>query len=224
MTKWLDKLIQLIFPYKCTFCSKTISKDKYICTNCITRILSKYVGKTRKLKGTCDRILYVTGYKEIKNYMLKYKFNHAKYLSKVFAALLIQRLVENKIQPDYITFVPINKERLKERGYNQVESIANIIADFFNKESLNIIVKSVDNKVQSSLNKQERTSNVIDIFEINKKLDITKIQNKKILLLDDVFTTGATLKECVRTIKKSAKCNIDIAVVALNNIKLIEVK
>lgn len=74
-----------------------------------------------------------------------------------------------------------------------------------------VLIKIKDNKMQSTLNKEERNKNVEDVYSIKNK---NKIYNKKILLVDDIFTTGSTANECSKVLKKAMARNIGILTIA----------
>jgi competence protein ComFC len=97
---------------------------------------------------------------------------------------------------DVIIPVPIHKYKVMKRGYNQAVVLARRLAKKYHKQCpLGILIKTRHTKSQSSLNRYERQTNVLDSFEINKS-KISSLKDKKILLIDDVITTGATLLEC----------------------------
>ena len=102
---------------------------------------------------------------------------------------------------DIISAVPIHKKRKKERGYNQSELIAREIA-----KNIPIIVyknalkKIKNNKRQSDLSKEDRLDNVKNVYQIvNEEI----IKDKRVVLFDDIYTTGSTLNECSRLLKQN---------------------
>ena len=113
---------------------------------------------------------------------------------------------------DIIIPVPISKKRYKQRGYNQSAILAKDLARELKAEYLeNILVKIKDNAAQSSLNQDEREANVQGAYKVVNK---QKIFDKKILIIDDVFTTGATLNECSRVLKAAGAGNIGVFTIA----------
>ena len=104
------------------------------------------------------------------------------------------------------------KKREKVRGFNQARLIAESMGKMFNKPVVNLLTKTEDTKDQASLNKEQRLLNLQNVFSINPKSHQSAraglAQNKSILLVDDVFTTGATMRECCKIIKKSGVQNI----------------
>lgn len=101
---------------------------------------------------------------------------------------------------DIIIPVPIYKYKVMKRGYNQVAILARKLAKKYQKPCpLGVLIKSHSTRSQSSLNRDERQKNVIGSFKVNKR-KINSLKDKKILLIDDVMTTGATLLECKKVL------------------------
>ena len=113
---------------------------------------------------------------------------------------------------DIIVPVPISNKREKQRGYNQSMLIARQLCKQLNIELVgNSLIKSQNIIEQSKLSKEERQKNIQGAYKlINSK----KIQNKKILLIDDVFTTGSTANECCKTLYKTKIKEVDILTIA----------
>ncbi len=135
--------------------------------------------------------------KIIKDFKFKGKKFYAEYIAKVMMSK-----AETFDNIDYITFVPITKKRLKERGYNQAELLANIISEKINVPVKNLLEKVTDGKHQVKLNQEERLKNLVDSFKVNDDEKIN-IKGKNILIIDDVFTTGTTLSECAKALKSA---------------------
>ena len=113
---------------------------------------------------------------------------------------------------DIILAVPISKQRKKERGYNQSALIARKIA---NKAGIlykeNVIIKVKHNAKQSTLNMKERAENVKNAYKV---VDLETIHNKKVLLIDDIYTTGNTLKECSKVLKQAGAKMVNVLTIA----------
>ncbi|CDG02639.1 ComF family protein [Clostridium chauvoei] len=122
---------------------------------------------------------------------------------------------ENEILADIILYVPLSKKSLKIRGYNQAEIIAKVISEKLDIPISNTLIKVKETKEQKTLSKEERSINLINAFDIKKPSDI---ENKRIILIDDVLTTGATLRECEKILKKFRASTINILTVAKSNI------
>ena len=108
--------------------------------------------------------------------------------------------------------VPISKKRYKLRGYNQSSLLAKEFAEIFNLEfDKEVLIKIKNNPRQSTLSQEERFLNTQGVYKINKN---AKIINKNILLLDDVFTTGATCNECAKVLKEAGAKKVGVFTIA----------
>lgn len=113
---------------------------------------------------------------------------------------------------DIVISVPVSRRRKMERGYNQSELIAKDICKKLNKKySRDILIKTKNTTAQSTLNKEQRKENAKGVYEIRKQ---DKIKGKKVLLIDDIYTTGSTVNECSRALKQANPKEIGVATVA----------
>lgn len=147
---------------------------------------------------------------------MSYKFKEKPYIYKTIVSFLgkKQKSFENLKKYDIILIVPINKKREKERGYNQSELIAKEISKIIlAKIEKHILYKIKNTKPQSTLNKQQREENAKGAYIAKNTL---KIENKKILIIDDIYTTGNTVNECAKMLieKGIKKSNIGILTIA----------
>ena len=116
---------------------------------------------------------------------------------------------------DVIIPVPIHKYKVMKRGYNQMVIIARQLARKYKKECLlGILIKTHYTRSQSSLNREARQTNVMGSFTVNKK-KASILKNKKILLIDDVITTGATLLECKTVLNDAGIKHIQTICIAI---------
>ena len=190
--------------------------ENYICNNCYENIkkIKKCVINEYNNRNF-SKHLYIFRYEGIiRNKIIEYKFEDKGYLYKMFAKIILSdKKTCNFIKKyDVIIPVPISKKRKKKRGYNQSELVANELAQKLNQDIwTDIIIKKKDNKPQSELNKLERIKNVEDIFEINKPIEV---KNKKVLLLDDIYTTGSTVNEIARKLKQNQTQEIGVITLA----------
>lgn len=113
---------------------------------------------------------------------------------------------------DIISAVPIHKKRKHDRGYNQSELIAKELAkNIPNIIYKNILKKTINNQRQSELKKEERLENVKNVYQIqNRQI----IENKRIVLFDDIYTTGSTVNECSRVLKENGAKEILVLTLA----------
>jgi phosphoribosyltransferase len=159
--------------------------------------------------------MYIFRYEgKIRKIIIDYKFNEKSYIYVTFVNFLLKnkKIFENIKNYDTIIPVPISKKRQKERGYNQSLLIARKIAEKTNLELMNnCLIKTKNIIEQSKLNKEDRLQNIYGVYELtNRQL----IENKKILLIDDIYTTGSTVNECSRILRKANPEKIGVLVLA----------
>lgn len=132
----------------------------------------------------------------IRKLLINYKFNDASYLADTFAYLIKnnKKIYDILKTYDIILPVPLHKKRKLERGYNQTELIAKKIGL---KYENNCLVKVRNIKPQSRNDAKKRKIEIKDVFKVQ---NIEKIRNKKVLILDDIYTTGSTADECIKTV------------------------
>lgn len=211
---FINSALDYFFPPICGMCGEI--NENYICNNCYENIkkIKKCVINEYNNRNF-SKHLYIFRYEGIiRNKIIEYKFEDKGYLYKMFAKIILSdKKTCNFIKKyDVIISVPISKKRKKKRGYNQSELVANELAQKLNQDIwTDIIIKKKDNKPQSELNKLERIKNVEDIYEINKPIEV---KNKKVLLLDDIYTTGSTVNEIARKLKQNQTQEIGVITLA----------
>ena len=207
-------ILDLIYPKMCTICGK--GKNTYLCKKCEDKLKQEAVfGKDQYKDKFFEKHFYIFNYSGIiRNLLLNYKFNEKSYLYESFASFF------NKYQKTYLQFdfydiivpVPISKKRFKYRGYNQSLLFAKEIAKTLDvKLEKNLLVKQLDNKAQSTLSKEKREKNVKNVYKIKTSKNVA---NKNILLIDDIFTTGATVNECSKILREAMAQKIDVLTIA----------
>jgi ComF family protein len=209
-------VLNLIYPPTCGICGKLNSN--FLCKKCEKQLelQSKFeIEENQNINYYFEEHLYIFEYQGIiRKIILDYKFNDKSYLYKTIVNFLLKNEKFFKIVESYDTIipVPISKKRKKERGYNQSELIAREIARNLPIEYNNRCIFKIKNIVeQSKLNKEERQKNIQGVYELrNQKL----IQNKKILLIDDIYTTGSTVNECSKILGQAQPKKIGILTVA----------
>lgn len=144
----------------------------------------------------------------LKDLIVLYKYNKQKLLSETLAELLMQRINQEPDiinQTDLIVSVPLTRKKKRKRGFNQTELLANYLAKKLNRPvSEDNLIRIKELPPQVILSRAERINSLKDAFDIKTK---SEFNNKNILLVDDVLTTGATASEVSRTLKKAgAKC------------------
>lgn len=212
-----DKFLNLIYPNVCGFCNKININS--LCKSCELK-LNKYalncIKDYRKDNSKHFDFLYSSLKYEniVREKIISYKFGEAAYLYKTFAKIIIKKAKIYRFLQTYdiIIAVPMYKTKKNVRGYNQSELIAKEIANKLNIEfKNNILIKTKNTKVQSTLSKNKRQENVKNVFDVKNK---NEIKNKKIILIDDIYTTGSTVNECARVLKKAGAGEIFVITIA----------
>lgn len=216
---FLEDVLFYIFPKTCEFCGK-IDKN-YLCEDCKQNLEKSKIFLNEIQNYSKDKQKYFTEHAYIFSYdaiirekLIKYKFNDKPYLSKMFYEFFRKnkKICGFLKKYDIIIPVPMTKNKLKQRGYNQAKLIAEQIAKNTDDLSmnLNVLIKCKENKTQSKLNKLQRIENVKNVYKIqNERI----IKNKNILIFDDIYTTGSTCNECAKILKE-AGCN-EIGVITI---------
>ena len=213
-SKIKEQLLNLIYPKTCGICGK--GKDTYLCKKCENRLKTIAIfGKDEYLDKNFENHYYIFKYDNIiRKLIIDYKFNEKAYIYRSFSNFLNKnKEIYSKLYfYDIIMPVPISKKRKKTRGYNQSNLLAKEIAEIYSlKLESKTLIKCIDNIAQSTLDKNGRGENVIGAYKVK---DALKIIDKKILLIDDIFTTGATVEECSKMLKIYGAEKIDILTIA----------
>ena len=187
----LEALLDIIYPYdnKCIICG--VEGFLGICSKCKSEIKRVHQQEEIMAYGYYGGVL--------KKLILNLKYHKSFIAGKVLADLLCQIIIEKKLSIDCICYVPISKER----GFNQCSVLAKNISSILDIPVIDCLVKIKETKEQKLLGKEERVKNILGAFEVKNK---EKLFKKNILLIDDVYTTGATINECKKNIEK---CNIN---------------
>ena len=231
---FIDKVLNFLFPPVCGICLK---KDKnWICDECLNKLNSELkLKKIRIDKNNSEKIykviyktnniikiFYLFEYKDlIRKKIIEFKFNDKSYLYKTFSNIILKNKKICKLLNSYdiIIPVPMFEKKKSKRGYNQTELISKEISKrldiTFNN---NILFKIKENKTQSLLNYHERKQNVLNVYKINDS-EMKNVRNKKIILFDDIYTTGFTVKECIKELEKLNPKKIDVLVLAKGKIE-----
>lgn len=209
-------LISTIYPNICGVCGKI--NNESLCKKC-ELLLNEHakfiIEENYKEEKYFTKHLYIFQYEGIiRRMILNYKFNEKSYLYKTFVNFLLKNEKFFKILNSYDTIipVPISKQRRKERGYNQSELIAKELSKYLqSKYEEKILIKTKNIIAQSKLNKEQRQKNIKDAYKLFEK---EKVKNKKVLLIDDIYTTGNTVNECCKTICNANVKKIDVLTIA----------
>lgn len=194
-------LMDALFPRHCPFCDKLLDKGQLMCPACKDRLPYTGAGAQRQLPfGRAAAPLY---YEEpVRRALLDYKFKGRMGHLSCFGSLMAACAAEEfSGEFDAVTWVPVSRKRLRKRGFDQARYLAGSLCVDWHTEPLETLRKVADNPPQSSLeDAAARRANVLGMYEPVKP---ERFAGKRLLLVDDILTTGATLAECVRVLRQA---------------------
>lgn len=208
-----SSFLDLLFPPKCPFCGRVMERAG-ICPACEKELpWTQDAEALREDVGglCCAAPLW---YEDVaREGILRFKFQGGSAAAEPLGELVARCAAEHLSgRFDTVTWVPLNKRRLRKRGYDQVELLARAACRLWDSEPVRLLEKTVDNPPQSGLTEPAaRRANVLGVFEVPEP---EKVQGRRILLIDDICTTGSTLLECVRELKAAGAEEVVCAVVA----------
>jgi ComF family protein len=195
LRRGLEQALDLLFPPRCAGCEKV---DTHWCAACQSELDSLPFPPLRPMEpDSLLRAVAATGYHDgkLQKVIWTLKFENGRTLAAPLGQRLGKRLQSLEWTIDMIVPVPLNKKRLRQRGYNQSELMAQHIAALHSVLLMpQAIDRTIDTRSQVGLNMQERKENMKGVF----RADPQAVADKTILLIDDVCTTGSTLEACAQ--------------------------
>ena len=209
----LHALSAWLYPDKCVLCGKLLDKQELdLCHQC--RIDAPQCPVNHSKYPYLNSWIALWYYEDVvRRSLLHYKFYGKRHYANAYARLLGMKLLrEEKMDFDVMTWIPISAKRRRKRGFDQVQLLAEKLGSELGIKPLPLLKKIRNNAVQSSIVGQaERRANVLGAYvAINRQ----SIEGKRILLLDDILTTGATAGECARVLLTAGAAEVHLAVVA----------
>ena len=213
-----------MFPESCGVCGKL---GYTICRECVKK-LEKYRNNNTKnnqikvLESTINMHFLYKYEGLVRKILLKYKFYDQSYLffMLIFLALNSPETCIFIRHYDIMMPVPLHKKRYLERGYNQTELVAKNLGEKL-KISVNgkILIKNKNIKPQSQKNGEDRLRDVVGVYDLNPKY-AQEIVGKKVLIVDDIYTTGSTCRECAKMLLQSGAAEVGIFCIARDYLDL----
>ena len=206
-------IMGLLFPPKCVLCGELLKKEETdLCRSCRVEAPA-YPNRKEKLQflDSFAAVWYYEG--SVRKSLLRYKFYNARSFAGAYGRLLAMKLQSQYPEGfDLLTWVPVSRLRRLRRGYDQVELLAKAVGKELGMTPVPLLQKVRHNRPQSGINGAEkRRANVLGAYrEINREA----IAGKRILLLDDILTTGATAGECARILLTAGAEEVHCAAVA----------
>lgn len=225
MINWLKTIIDLILPPRCLICGKVLHTDNSLCPECfenihfITKPYCTHCGKQLYINNSYNEVFCADclQQKDSQLYLSRSAIQYDEFSKKLILDFKFADHIENKkllsnwlyiagkdifaTNPDIILPVPLHFSRLLKRKYNQSAILAAELSKLTHiPVNYNILKKHKYTKPQATCSGKQRRNNIKNAFIVK---NIPEIYNKHIILIDDVYTTGSTLNECAKILKKS---------------------
>ncbi len=205
--QWLG---ELLFPPKCILCRRILEAEELdLCHKCRAESPQWAARHTQYLfVESLTAVWYYEGH--VRESILRYKFNGYRHYARGYGRLLAMQLQD--VEFDTLTWIPVSQKRKKKRGFDQVQLLAESVGRELGVTPVALLEKPRDNPPQSHITgRAERKANVLGVYA---PLNLGHIKGKKILLLDDIITTGATAGECARVLLTAGATEVHCAVIA----------
>lgn len=212
----IHRIDGLLFPPKCVLCKRILDRNELdLCRDCRENA-PECAAKGTKLPFV-DSTLALWHYEGlVRRSLLRFKFYGKRHYALSYGRLLAMKLQrEREGTYDLITWVPISRWRKLRRGYDQVELLAQGVCAELGITPVSCLKKIRHNRAQSGIVGQaHRRANVLGVYDVVER---ERFQGKRILLLDDVITTGATVGECARVLLTAGAEEVHCAAIAAVN-------
>ncbi len=225
----LRGLVSLLYPPACTICSASVGLDDYLCDECeakVPRIVPPFCAKCSEpfsgaittsfaCANCAHRVLYfdaaISAYRSrgiVRRVILDFKYGRQIHLRHLIARWLVAALDDQRVrerQFDLVVPVPLHPARERERGFNQAALLAQWTSTHLRVPLKPVLERIHYTTTQTAFDRVERMENLRGAFRLRKNADVRK---SRVLLIDDVLTTGSTLSECARVLKRAGAASV----------------
>ena len=225
----------LLYPPACTICSAPVDQGEYLCGNCeakVCRIVPPFCEKcsepfdgaitsTFSCANCAHRLLHfdaaISAYRSrgiVRHVMLNFKYGRQIHLRHLVARWLVAALDDERLRErrfDAIVPVPLHPAKQRERGFNQAALLAEWLSTHMALTVRPVLQRVRFTTTQTAFDRSERMQNLRNAFRLRKNADVRKL---RVLLIDDVLTTGSTLSECARILKEGGAHSVYAATAA----------
>lgn len=208
-----EKLLDILYPPKCAFCGDLLERQSDgVCPACRTGL-----SWNRDDPGKCDFVVRFTAplYYEgaVREALLRYKFNAAPARGAAFGRMIAEDLCDRELLDfDVLTWVPLSRKRKRRRGYDQAQLLAVAAAKALGTEAVPLLKKIRDVPAQSGIDSPEgRRANISGCYSVP---DPNPVAGRRVLVVDDVITTGSTVSECARVLMLAGAEQVTAAALA----------
>ncbi|HEX4630677.1 MAG TPA: ComF family protein [Chthoniobacterales bacterium] len=235
LPEFVSATASLLYPATCVACSANVERAEYLCGDCkqrAPRIAAPFCAKcSEPFPGAitqtfscanCEhRVLHfdcaVAAYRSrglVRRLVHQFKYARQRHLRHPVAFWLRETLNDSRLRDrrfDLIVPVPLHPARERERGFNQAELLADLVAAWTNLPTRNVLERIRYTTTQTAYDRAERMENLHGAFRLRKNRDVRGLH---VLLIDDVLTTGSTLSECARVLRKAGAVSVHAATAA----------
>ena len=228
-------IASLLYPPSCTICSGPVDSGEYLCDECeakVSRIVPPFcatcsepfdgaITTTFSCANCAHRALHfdaaVSAYRSrgiVRHVMLNFKYGRQIHLRHLVARWLIAALDDERLRErrfDAIVPVPLHPAKQRERGFNQAALLAEWLSTHMALMVRPVLQRVRFTTTQTAFDRSERMQNLRNAFRLRKNADVRKL---RVLLIDDVLTTGSTLSECARVLKEAGAHSVYAATAA----------
>lgn len=194
----LHAVMFFLFPPYCYYCHDVLSTTSVLCQQCLARI-QPVISHSISISPIKQVTVYAIGaYQHPLKKLITAKHFRCRHSAQSLGVLLWERTALQLLDFDCIVPLPLHWSRYAHRWYNQAEEMALRISNLSNKPCVSLLQRTKKTKFQAGLSQKQRYENVHDIFSLTQEASLYR--NKTIVLIDDVMTTGATIKEAVKVL------------------------
>lgn len=210
---FIHYIIEWLFPSKCILCRELLDREETdLCRRC--RMETDDFPQEKLKVPFIDSVAAVWYYKgNVRRCLLRYKFHRARHLAVPLGKMMAMQVLRGPAEEaDLVTWVPISPLRRFVRGYDQDELLARVMAEELGIPCVPLLKKLRHNRAQSGIDGYaKRRANVLGVYG---SLNADRINGAKVLLVDDILTTGATASECARILLTAGAKEVHCAVAA----------
>ena len=213
MMRLIHWILGILFPPKCILCRKLLERaETDLCHSCRVDTPEYPKGKRKpQFLDSFAAVWYYEGY--VRHSLLRFKFCNARNLAEPFGRILAMKLQREYPEGfDVLTWIPVSRLRKLRRGYDQCELLAKAVGQELGMTPVPALKKIRNNRKQSGIRGEaQRRANVLGVY---RAIDPKTVACKRILLLDDILTTGATAGEAARVLLTAGASEVHCAAVA----------
>ena len=210
-----ERVLDLLFPPKCTFCHELLAESELedrICAQCLAELQPQQIQLSGEFLDGGYSLFSYEG--KVRQSIHRFKFNGRKEYAPVYARLLSTevRQAEWIEKIDVVTYVPTNCRNVRKRGYNHAALLAKYVAFNLRLDMIPMLEKTRETQGMYGLKPHERRANIMGAIKISCNTE--QIAGKNVLLVDDIFTTGATAGECAGVLRMAGAAKVFVLTVA----------